>query len=150
MRRVRRRTAVSTAPPACGLPLVRVITTGGTIASRPTTDGLRATTPGAELLDAVPGLGEVARIQVDELFRIGSRIVDEFCSFRTRGVQNIVGRNRLLHTGERAGVLRRAHFRKDRVVVGDGGAGPRRRNRRRLDFVRLLGELRTLDDPAHF
>jgi L-asparaginase len=63
---------VSTAPPAELLPLVRVITTGGTIASRPTAGGFVATTPGADLLAAVPRLGEVARIQVEELFRIGS------------------------------------------------------------------------------
>jgi L-asparaginase len=63
---------VSTAPLAERLPLVRVITTGGTIASRPTAGGREATTPGAELLEAVPRLGEVAQVEVEEIFRIGS------------------------------------------------------------------------------
>ena len=54
------------------LPRVLVITTGGTIASRPGTAGLTATTAGEDLLRAVPGLGEIARVDVEEIFRIGS------------------------------------------------------------------------------
>lgn len=53
-------------------PRVLVITTGGTIASRPDAGGLRATTAGEELLRAVPGLAAIARVEVEEIFRIGS------------------------------------------------------------------------------
>lgn len=53
-------------------PRVRVIATGGTIASRPGAGGVRATTAGEELLRAVPGLGGIASVEVEEIFRIGS------------------------------------------------------------------------------
>lgn len=50
------------------LPRVRVIATGGTIAGRATGGQLT----GAQLVDAVPGLSDVAVIEVDEFSRIGS------------------------------------------------------------------------------
>lgn len=53
-------------------PRVLVVTTGGTIASRPGPGGLAATTAGEDLARAVPGLEAVARVEVEEIFRIGS------------------------------------------------------------------------------
>jgi len=50
------------------LPRVRVIATGGTIAGR--NEGGQLT--GAQIVEAVPGLGDVARIEVEEFSRIGS------------------------------------------------------------------------------
>jgi len=50
------------------LPRVRVIATGGTIAGQASGGQLT----GAELIAAVPGLAEVARIEVEEFSRIGS------------------------------------------------------------------------------
>ena len=50
------------------LPRVLVITTGGTIASRPDAPSL----PGRELVAAVPELAGVARLEVEEFARIGS------------------------------------------------------------------------------
>ena len=50
------------------LPRVRVIATGGTIASRPGAQQLT----GDALVEAVPALGDVARIEVEEFSRIGS------------------------------------------------------------------------------
>lgn len=50
------------------LPRVLVITTGGTIASRPEAPSLE----GSELVAAVPELGEHARVTVEEFSRIGS------------------------------------------------------------------------------
>ena len=58
--------------PDAALPRVRVITTGGTIASRPSAEGLQATTAGEDLLRSVPRLGDLARVEVEEIFRIGS------------------------------------------------------------------------------
>jgi L-asparaginase len=49
-------------------PRVRVIATGGTIASRQGAEQLT----GDALVEAVPGLGQVARIEVEEFSRIGS------------------------------------------------------------------------------
>lgn len=50
------------------LPRVRVIATGGTIAGRATGGQLT----GGQIVDAVPGLAEVAEIEVEEFSRIGS------------------------------------------------------------------------------
>jgi L-asparaginase len=50
------------------LPRVQVIATGGTIASRPGADQLT----GAALVAAVPQLGEVASLEVEEFSRVGS------------------------------------------------------------------------------
>jgi L-asparaginase len=50
------------------LPRVRVIATGGTIAGRPGAEQLT----GNALVEAVPGLGEVANLEVEEFSRIGS------------------------------------------------------------------------------
>ncbi|HSR41906.1 MAG TPA: asparaginase [Longimicrobiales bacterium] len=50
------------------LPRVLVLTTGGTIASRPDAPSLS----GDELVAAVPEVGRHARVRVEELFRIGS------------------------------------------------------------------------------
>lgn len=49
-------------------PRVRIIATGGTIASRPGADQLT----GAALVEAVPALAEAARLEVEEFSRIGS------------------------------------------------------------------------------
>lgn len=52
---------------------VAVLATGGTIASRPSGDaGVIATAGGEELLAAVPGLDRVARVRVEEPFRVNS------------------------------------------------------------------------------
>ena len=50
------------------LPVVRVIATGGTIASRPGDDQLT----GSALIEAVPQLAGVAQVEVEEFSRIGS------------------------------------------------------------------------------
>lgn len=50
------------------LPRIRIIATGGTIASRPGADQLT----GAALVEAVPELGRVASVEVEEFSRIGS------------------------------------------------------------------------------
>jgi L-asparaginase len=63
--------ALASAAPALGgqeLPRVRVIATGGTIAGQAGADQLT----GAELIDAVPEIAGVARIEVEEFSRIGS------------------------------------------------------------------------------
>ncbi len=57
-------------------PTVVVLTTGGTIASRPDpSGGVVAAATGEELIEAVPGLEEVADIRVEELFRIGGYLM---------------------------------------------------------------------------
>ena len=59
-----------------GKPNVVVLTTGGTIASRPSpSGGVVAATGGEELLSAVPGLEEVADVRVEDLFKIGGYLV---------------------------------------------------------------------------
>jgi L-asparaginase len=55
-------------PAAQEPPRVWIIATGGTIASRPGAEQLT----GAALVEAVPGLGEAARVEVEEFSRIGS------------------------------------------------------------------------------
>ena len=57
-------------------PTVVVLTTGGTIASRPDlSGGVVAATSGEELIEAIPGLNEVADVRVEELFRIGGYLM---------------------------------------------------------------------------
>jgi L-asparaginase len=57
-------------------PTVVVLTTGGTIASRPDpSGGVVAAATGEELIEAAPGLEEVAEVRVEELFRIGGYLV---------------------------------------------------------------------------
>ncbi len=57
-------------------PKVVVLTTGGTIASRPDpSGGVVAATSGEELLSAVPGLKEVAEVRVEDLFKIGGYLM---------------------------------------------------------------------------
>ena len=57
-------------------PRVVVLTTGGTIASRPDpSGGVIAAAGGEELLSAVPGLEEVAEVRVEELFKIGGYLM---------------------------------------------------------------------------
>ncbi len=57
-------------------PRVAVITTGGTIASRPVEGrGVLATENGNTLLAAVPNLGEVAEVRPEEAFRQGSYLI---------------------------------------------------------------------------
>ena len=56
------------APAAEGLPRVLVLATGGTIASRSGRESLT----GEALVEAVPELGRVARLEVEEFSRIGS------------------------------------------------------------------------------
>lgn len=53
---------------AQALPRVQVIATGGTIAGRATGGQLT----GAQLVEAVPEIGEVARVEVEEFSRVGS------------------------------------------------------------------------------
>jgi L-asparaginase len=62
--------AQSPTPPGGGadLPRVLVVATGGTIASRPGADQLS----GAALVEAVPELAAVARLEVEEFSRVGS------------------------------------------------------------------------------
>jgi len=55
---------------------VAVLTTGGTIASRPDRSGrVVAVASGEELLSAVPRLAETADVRVEEVFRIGSYLM---------------------------------------------------------------------------
>jgi L-asparaginase len=57
-------------------PSVVALTTGGTIASRPTPEGgVVAAASGEELLAAVPGLEEFAAVRVEELFKVGGYLV---------------------------------------------------------------------------
>jgi L-asparaginase len=57
------------------LPRVVVLATGGTIASQfdPATGGLKASLSGEEIVQAVPGLSEVARVTVEQIANVGSR-----------------------------------------------------------------------------
>ena len=57
------------------LPRVVVLATGGTIASMsdPLTGGLRASLTGEEIVQAVPGLSEIARVDVEQIANVGSR-----------------------------------------------------------------------------
>lgn len=57
------------------LPGVVVLATGGTIASvhDPETGGLKATLSGEEIVEAVPGLGDIARVDVEQIANVGSR-----------------------------------------------------------------------------
>lgn len=59
---------------AAELPLVKILTTGGTIASRydPVQKGFVPALSGAQLVEAVPELNEVARIEVEPVASIGS------------------------------------------------------------------------------
>ncbi len=56
------------------LPRVVVLATGGTIASQydPDADGLRPRLSGEEIVRAVPGLSEVARVSVEQISNVGS------------------------------------------------------------------------------
>ncbi len=56
------------------LPRVVVLATGGTIASQydPVTGGLKARLSGEEIVQAVPGLSEVARVSVEQVANVGS------------------------------------------------------------------------------
>ena len=57
-------------------PKVVVLTTGGTIASRPDpSGGVVAAASGEELLSAVPGLEGVADVRVEDLFKIGGYLM---------------------------------------------------------------------------
>ena len=57
-------------------PKVVVLTTGGTIASRPgPSGGVVAAADGDELLSAVPGLEEVADVRVEDLFKVGGYLM---------------------------------------------------------------------------
>jgi L-asparaginase len=60
--------------PRAALPRVVVLATGGTIASKfdPAIGALSATVTGADLVRAVPGLDEIARIEVEQVANIGS------------------------------------------------------------------------------
>ena len=57
------------------LPLVVVLATGGTIASQydPAVGALRPALTGAEIVAAVPGLEQVARVVVEEIANVGSK-----------------------------------------------------------------------------
>ena len=57
------------------LPKVVVLATGGTIASMydPDIGALRAALSGEEIVEAVPGLAEVARVEVEQIATVGSR-----------------------------------------------------------------------------
>ncbi len=55
---------------------VVVLTTGGTIASRPDpAGGVVASVPGEELLSGVPGLEEAAEVRAEEVFEIGGYLM---------------------------------------------------------------------------
>jgi L-asparaginase len=57
-------------------PRVVVLSTGGTIASRPDpSGGVVAVAAGDELLSAAPGIEEVAEVRVEDLFRIGGYLM---------------------------------------------------------------------------
>src|SRR5665811_1783094 len=57
---------------------VRLLTTGGTIASTPdeATGAMRAATSGKELVAAVPALADLARVDVEEVALVNSWDVD--------------------------------------------------------------------------
>jgi len=61
-------------PSSASLPLVVVLATGGTIASRfdPALGALAPAATGADLVKAVPGLDKVARVEVEQIANIGS------------------------------------------------------------------------------
>jgi len=61
--------------PASELPRVVVLATGGTIASMydAETGALRAALSGEEIVEAVPGLAELARVDVEQIATVGSR-----------------------------------------------------------------------------
>jgi L-asparaginase len=56
------------------LPLVKILSTGGTISAKydKKQGGFKAALSGQEIIDAVPRLQAIARIEVEEIFRIGS------------------------------------------------------------------------------
>lgn len=58
-----------------GLPTVVVLATGGTIASQydPVTGALKPALTGEEIVAAVPGLGDVARVVVEQIANVGSK-----------------------------------------------------------------------------
>ena len=58
-----------------GLPTVVVLATGGTIASQydPATGALEPALTGEEIVAAVPGLGEVANVVVEQVVNVGSK-----------------------------------------------------------------------------
>ena len=57
-------------------PKVVVLTTGGTIASRPDpSGGVVAATGGRELLSSIPNFEEIADVRIEDLFRIGGYLV---------------------------------------------------------------------------
>ena len=62
------------APSSASLPLVVVLATGGTIASRfdPAVGALAPAATGADLVKAVPGLDKLARVEVEQIANIGS------------------------------------------------------------------------------
>jgi len=66
---------ISAGQEASVLPRVIVLATGGTIASQydPDSTGLKASLTGEEIVQAVPGLSEVARVSVEQIANIGSR-----------------------------------------------------------------------------
>jgi L-asparaginase len=57
------------------LPKVVVLATGGTIASTydPATGALRAALSGEEIVQSVPGLGDIARVEVEQIANVGSK-----------------------------------------------------------------------------
>ncbi|CAN5572065.1 asparaginase [soil metagenome] len=56
-------------------PQVVVLTTGGTIASRPGSGGVVAAAGGEELLSQVPGLEEIAEVRVEDLLKTGGYLM---------------------------------------------------------------------------
>jgi L-asparaginase len=64
------------AGPACAteLPLVKLLTTGGTIASRydPAQKGFVPALSGAELIGAIPEIQAIARVEIEQISNIGS------------------------------------------------------------------------------
>lgn len=97
-----RPSAESGAEPAKELPLVVVLATGGTIASRydPVQGGLVPALSGAELVEAVPGLRELARVEVEQIANISSSDMtpELWLKISTRA-------NELLSGSEAVGVL---------------------------------------------
>ena len=68
--------ASGTVPSRKAPPNILVVTTGGTIASKPDpSGGVTAVASGEELLSAVPRLTETANVSVEEIFRIGSYLM---------------------------------------------------------------------------
>lgn len=61
--------------PAPTLPRVVVLATGGTIASMydPATGALRSALSGEEIVESVPGLREIARVEVEQVANVGSK-----------------------------------------------------------------------------